>query len=89
VLLPAHPAPGSAAIVRRRRSLQCHSSSPKGRAALDAHPRDPRRACSATPEPDERTADALCHASIPARRSVPVRRRRGPILSRCANTTRF
>jgi hypothetical protein len=32
--LPAHPAPGSAAIVRRRRSLRCHSSSPKGEPRL-------------------------------------------------------
>lgn len=55
------------------------------RAAAHAH--DPMCACSATPEPEERTAGALCHASIQARRSAPFRGRRGPILPRCANTT--
>lgn len=53
----------------------------------DAHAHDPMCACSATPEPEERTAGALCHASIRACRSTPFRGRRGPILPQCANTT--
>jgi hypothetical protein len=66
-----------------------HAPPPVRVSRADAHAQDPRCACSATPEPEERTAGALCHASIQARRSPPFRGRRGPILSRCANTTRF